>query len=841
MPLLAATAAVGVGPLRDVPALPGAPYQLNFFALLIGFTLAELIAVEVESRHETHSINFVEFVYVAALLLAAPLAIVAARPAATVIAMGVVRRQSLYKLLINVGVTAAEAAATCAVFVWLIGDLSPTHPTGWLVIWAATLTGFVVSSMFVTLAITVFNGYLDRKTVLAILPVGAVVALANTALGIALIGSVWSDSALGWLVLGVVLVLYVLYRGYTGLTERHKNLETLHDFTRGLGGSLEIDELAHAVLQGARTILRGEHGVLLLPPVREGVPASRVLASGDDVVRSSISRTELAADLTLLLPDATSRLFEPGQPIPGWLAEIGIKDAAIVPLVADGVANGAMVVANRLTEVSTFVEDDLRVFETLASHASVALENGRLVAHLQHEAKEKAHQALHDQVTGLPNRTSLQEQLEQAIARAKGTDQAVGLVFVDLDTFKEVTDTLGTATSDRLLIEVRDRIYTLLPPRATLARFTGDQFAVLMTGVSGQEEVVSLAEAIHAAFDSPFTSEAISLVLGASIGVAMYPEHAPSADLLLQRADAATYSARLARSGIEVYLAETDPYAPRRLALAADLREALENDQVDVYLQPKLSVADGHVVGAEALVRWTHSRLGALTPDQFIPAAEHTGVIRHLTLYVVRNGLAQCREWRDAGLDLTISVNLSARNLFDTHLVEDIGAAIAAAGVPPQVLTLELTESTVMSNSHRSMAVLEGLRDLGVGLSVDDFGTGYSSISHLRQLPVTELKIDKSFVSDMTVNEHDAVIVRTLIELGARMGLCTVAEGVESTEAYDLLRTFGCEQAQGYLLSRPLPQPQFRAWLARQQVHRLDLGDEVVPFTRERRTASDEH
>jgi EAL domain-containing protein (putative c-di-GMP-specific phosphodiesterase class I) len=236
------------------------------------------------------------------------------------------------------------------------------------------------------------------------------------------------------------------------------------------------------------------------------------------------------------------------------------------------------------------------------------------------------------------------------------------------------------------------------------------------------------------------------------------------------------------------------------------------------------------VVGAEALVRWDHPRLGFLAPDQFIPAAEHTGVIRQLTLYVVRNALAQCRTWRDAGLDLSVSVNLSARNLFDSHLVEDIGEAIAAVDLPASLLTLELTESTVMSESNRSKLVLDGLQELGVRLSVDDFGTGYSSLTHLRSLPVTELKIDKSFVMTMTVNDQDAVIVRTLVELGRSLGLRTVAEGVESADAQALLRGYGCEEAQGYLFSRPLPAEQFTLWLARQNVRRIDLGNEVVQF-----------
>jgi diguanylate cyclase (GGDEF)-like protein len=564
-----------------------------------------------------------------------------------------------------------------------------------------------------------------------------------------------------------------------------------------------------------------------------------VVGQGEELRRSNISPVELAADLAILLPDGEARLFEPGQPLPGWLAEIGVRDAAIVPLLTDGVTSGAMLVANRLTEVSEFVDEDLRVFETLANHANVALENGRLVAHLQQEAKEQAYLALHDSVTGLPNRASLQAKLERAIQRAKGTDSGVALIFIDLDTFKEVNDTLGIATGDSLLVDVRQRLHSLLPPEAALARFTGEQFAVLVTGVTSSAEVAHLAEAIRTDFDTPFSADAVSLVLGASLGIALYPEHAPSAELLVQRADAATYTARLQGSGIEVYAADADPYAPRRLALAADLQEALARDEVDVYVQPKVSLSEGHVIGAEALVRWTHHRLGPLSPDQFIPAAEYTGVIKALTLYVVRDALAQCRSWRDAGMDLTIAVNLSARNLFDSHLVEDIGLAIEVAGVPASALTLELTESTVMSGSKRSLAILEGLQGLGVGLSVDDFGTGYSSLSHLRQLPVTELKVDKSFVSTMTSNEHDAVIVRALVDLGHSLGLHTVAEGVESTEAWDMLKELGCDDAQGYLLSRPVPAEQFVAWLSRQKVRRIDTAHQVVPFSRDRRSVGE--
>jgi len=820
--------------------LPGAPFHLHWAVLAAAFAVTEVVAVHTESRGEAHALTFAEIPYVAGLLLAAPDELLLGRLVGGFLVLGIVRRQSAHKLTFNLAMFAAEAAVAGAVYRTLIPGNDPIGLSGWPAVFGALLTAHIVCSLAVTTGITLFSGWPGRAVVRQVATFGTMAVLANSAAGLAFMATVWERSYSGGLIVVVVGALYLLYRSYMGLTERHKSLETLHEFTRGLGGSLEMHELERAVVEGARGILRGEQGALLLPPLREGAPATRVLSRGDDVVRSNISPTELAADLGILLPGGVARLFEAGQPLPGWLAEIGVKDAAIVPLVADGVTTGAMLVANRLTEVSEFVEDDLRVFETLANHANVALENGRLVAHLQFEAQEQAYLALHDPVTGLPNRSSLLDLLDGAIQRSKVTEERCALVFLDLDTFKEVNDTLGTATGDRLLIEVRQRVEARLPKTATLTRFTGDQFAILVTGVTDLEPVMALAESIHSEFESPFTADAVSLVLGASLGIAVYPEHAATPDLLLQRADAATYSARVAGSGIEVYAAETDPYAPRRLALAADLREALERDEVDVYVQPKVQLADGVVVGGEALVRWTHPRLGFLSPDQFIPAAEHTGVIKALTLYVVRDALAQCRSWRDAGMDLTISVNLSARNLFDSHLVEDIRDAIHTAGVPAASLTLELTESTVMGGSRRSMAVLEGLQDLGVGLSVDDFGTGYSSLSHLRQLPVTELKVDKSFVSTMTTNDHDSVIVRALIDLGRSLGLNTVAEGVESTDAWDMLKEFGCEEAQGYLLSRPIPAEQFTAWLERQDVRRLVPDRTVLPFVRDRRAVGDD-
>jgi diguanylate cyclase (GGDEF)-like protein len=832
--LIALAAILLLGPLKSFGLPAGAPIELPWWSLVLAFIGAELLAVHLETRSEAHDFTFTEVVYVVGLLLSTPEAMVIGRIGAGVVVLALLRRQSLLKLATNLSMFAAEAALVAALFHALVGQAAPTGPRGWVAAMAATLGAYLFSLVVITAAITIYSGWPGIQLLRQLVLFGGLVAVANTAIGLGLVTALWDGSAAGFVLLPVGAILFVLYRTYTQLTERHKNLETLHDFTRDIGGSLELLELEREVLGGAREILRAEHGALLLPPVRDDQPASRLIARGPDMTRLSTQASELLSDLAVLLPEGQARLIQPGDPVPGWLAEIGVKDGMVVPVTTDGLPTGAMLVVNRLTEVSTFVEDDLRVFATLASHGGVALENGRLVATLQHEAADKAYQAMHDPVTELPNRQALTEELEREIALARPAGSTIALVCVDLDTFREVSDTLGLATADQLLCEVRDRLEVLLPPGSLLARYTGDSFAALLPGADG-ESAMEVAERLHAAFDEPLTNESISLVLGASLGVALFPDHANAADVLLKRADAATYAARLAGSGIEVYTADSDPYAPRRLALAGDLREGLDAGQVEVFVQPKVSIGDGVVRGAEALVRWTHPRLGPMRPDQFIPAAEHTGVIRPLTLYVMRGALAQCRAWRDAGHDLSIAVNLSVRNLFDGHFVDDLRELLRELGLGPEVLTLELTESIVMGESRRSMEVLEGIRELGVGLAVDDFGTGYSSLTHLRRLPVTELKIDRSFVSTMTVNDHDAVIVRSLVELGRNLGLDTVAEGVESQEALDLLEDYECDMAQGYLISRPLPADQFVTWLNRQPADRLPKLEGIVPFAPRRR------
>ncbi|MGH9268643.1 MAG: putative bifunctional diguanylate cyclase/phosphodiesterase, partial [Acidimicrobiales bacterium] len=294
----------------------------------------------------------------------------------------------------------------------------------------------------------------------------------------------------------------------------------------------------------------------------------------------------------------------------------------------------------------------------------------------------------------------------------------------------------------------------------------------------------------------------------------VHPENGDEPDILLQRADVAMYAAKANRNGFELYAAEADPYSPRRLALVSELREAVQHRQLNLHYQPKCEIATGRVTGAEALLRWPHPRHGQVPPDEFIPIAEQTGAIRPLTLFVVGESLAQCRLWREQGLDLDVAVNLSARSLVDAELPDQVDGLLAASGLPPSILTLEITESSLMADSGRALGVLSRLRDLGVRLSIDDFGTGYSSLSYLKRLPVSEVKIDRSFVVGLADDDNDMVIVRSIVDLGHNLGLTVVAEGVEDSGSWARLRELGCDLAQGYLISPPQPPAQLGAVLA---------------------------
>ncbi len=421
------------------------------------------------------------------------------------------------------------------------------------------------------------------------------------------------------------------------------------------------------------------------------------------------------------------------------------------------------------------------------------------------EAIAKEHQALHDALTGLPNRDLFRDRIDQAIRTSRRSGEAAVVMIMDLDHFKEINDTLGHHMGDLLLEEVARRLSRTLREADTVARLGGDEFGVLLPLVSKPGDAAVVAQQLLLELREPFMLDGMRLEIDASVGIALHPTHGDDVETLQQRADIAMYSAKQSGRGYAIFEPELDRHSPRRLALAGGMRQAINDGQITLYYQPKADLQSGSVVGVEALARWNHPEFGIVGPSEFVPIAEQTGLITPLTSFVLDAALSQIRTWKDAGLELSIAVNLSARSFLDTHLAVEIPRLLNKWAVNASQLELEITESMLMTDSARAEATLDRLSQIGLTLSVDDFGTGYSSLANLKRLPVDVIKIDKSFVMEMAVDASDAAIVRSTIDLAHNLGLRVVAEGVESEDAWRQLESLGCDYAQGFYLSRPLP------------------------------------
>ena len=446
------------------------------------------------------------------------------------------------------------------------------------------------------------------------------------------------------------------------------------------------------------------------------------------------------------------------------------------------------------------------------------------------QAAINEYQALHDHLTGLPNRLLMSDRVSQAIL-ASGRDRSlVAVMLMDLDRFKEVNDTLGHHSGDLLLQQIGPRLRSVLRESDTIARLGGDEFAVLLPNVVDRGSALSVADKLKRALDLPFEVQGLRLNIEASIGIAFFPDHAEDVTTLIQRADVAMYVAKRTGGGYAIYATEDDSHSPTRLALVGQMKQALETDEIELYYQPKAELLTGAIKGAEALVRWHHSERGLMSPDEFMPVTENTGLIEPFTRYVMEAAVKQASAWQQAGYDLSIAVNVSARSLVDHKLPTDLEELLERYSVNPSMIRLEITESAVMEDPVGALAVLDRLHEAGVALALDDFGTGYSSLSYLKRLPVDEIKIDKSFVINMHRDEDDAVIVSSTIDLARNLGLAVVAEGVETEEHWKRLADLGCDLAQGYYLSPAIAAGEFMQWLRTRErtLNRADQAHRAV-------------
>ena len=437
----------------------------------------------------------------------------------------------------------------------------------------------------------------------------------------------------------------------------------------------------------------------------------------------------------------------------------------------------------------------------------------RDVTETRHQVISLRHQAMHDALTGLPNRASLFETLEQTIEQARRNDQRLALMLMDLDRFKEVNDTFGHQFGDALLKQVAFRIQNQLHSGDSVARLGGDEFAVLLPQLGDASDAAAAARRILNTLEQPFVVDAQVLEVGASIGISIYPDHGSDARTLLRRADVAMYAVKQSQSGYGFHRDEQEARSPEQHILVVELRNAIEQNELELYYQPKLHLRTGIMTRAEVLMRWNHPQRGLLPPAAFVPMAERTGLIKSMTDWLLDRALEQCRAWQDAGAPIHVAVNISAKSLLDQTLPSKIQTLLDRWSVDPRFLKIEITESSIMADPAHALAILSLLQTMGVRLSVDDFGTGYSSLTHLRELPIDEIKIDKSFVMGLTSNEADAAIVRTVIDLGHNLGKQVCAEGVEDEETWLRLRELGCDLAQGYWISRPMTAGALMEWL----------------------------
>jgi len=439
---------------------------------------------------------------------------------------------------------------------------------------------------------------------------------------------------------------------------------------------------------------------------------------------------------------------------------------------------------------------------------------------------QREHQAHHDELTGLANRKMMMRRLDATLAQAAASGTKVGYLLLDLDRgLKEVNDTLGHAVGDRLLRLVAHRLTHSIRPGDLVARLGGDEFAVLLPAVKDAAVAREVAARLRAAVAEPIRLEGMSFVIEVSIGIAMFPDDATGDEMLMQRADVAMYLAKQRRSGVERYVPEVDRNSPARLALFGELRRGLDRGELELHYQPKVYLADGQTAGIEALVRWRHPVRGMLSPPDFIPVVQQSYLMREVTAYVIESAVAQAAVWRQSGLSVQMSLNVSGRDLLDNGLAEVVEQCLNQHRVPPEALLLEIDERVLTSEPAHAVATAEALSQIGVGVSLDDFGTGYSSLVRLKRLPVREVKIDSSFVSRILESPDDEVVVKSIVDLAAALGIRSVAEGVESAEVADALLEMGCVAAQGWHFARPMNALSATAWLTEHaEPHALPAG-----------------
>ena len=810
--LALATAALVLGPLYGEGPVRHLMPQAGMLALFCVLWAAAVWApVSLHYRGNTYLFVLDAVPMLLGLVFLSPALFVLAIVATEGFVLGVVRRQPPLKVAFNVPSVGLSAAVSAVVFRELLGTHNPVSVVGW----AASVAGLCAAAIVLSVnlrVVTKLNGQTVERRTGSYISTQALMTAASICLAIVVLDAAWFDV---WTVIPLLLVaalIIIAYRGYSRLSLRFASLQRLYDFSRALGtASLEPSSMGVDVLRQVCTVMRARRAELILAEP-SGIPRRMsfdehgpsgiepISLEGSSIVSQAIASG--TASLHVSTPQQRGTYYDT---IAGRY-----RDAVVAPLMNGTTAIGAIVALDRDEELDSFDDDDLRLFETLVAHASASLERARLVEELRFEVDSKSHQATHDMLTGLPNRMLFLTRAASALNESNG----VAIVLLDIDRFKDVNDTLGHAIGDRLLCEISERLLQAVSGRATVARLGGDEFALVISDVTEPERAVAIMKDLHAEMSRPIEMDGLTLAVTASAGIALAPEHGDDVALLLQRADIAMYLAKERRSTVEVYSVEQDQSMRRWLMLGGLLTHALEEgNELSVIYQPVADVRSHQVVQVEALCRWNHPEHGFIPPDEFIAIAEQMGLIGQIGDFVMGEACAQAARWRRAGLELGMAVNVSGREFADASLVDRVARHLHAHGLPPEMLTIEVTETEIMGDLTQATSVLDELSSLGIKIAIDDYGTGYSSLAYLHRLPVQKLKIDRSFVTNLPNDLSNAIIVRSSIAMAHSLGLSVVAEGAEDELTCAVLADADCDLIQGYYLSKPRSGDDLQAWL----------------------------
>jgi diguanylate cyclase (GGDEF)-like protein len=844
--VLTTTAVLWAGALALFVALPDTPYlRVPFagpavWALALGplFLLCERAAVHVEYRDQTHTMSMTDLPLALGLFFVAPHVLLLVQLAATTPVLVWRQRRGAWlpKTAFNVALYLVIGEVETLVFRGVAGGAGP----GWRT-WLAVLAGVTAANAVVTAAIgTVIratDGMSPRDMAYGFgIGLTGSLSIAGGALLAVLV--LVTDPRSLWLLAVTWAAPYLAYRQLVRTREQQHNLDLLHEMSARLMADAELDDVVGSLLDEVRGRFRAAVAELTLAPLDGETTATRTVVHADG--RRETERVALdPAELALVVAGGGDcRVVREGDddPLAAALDRRGVRDAMLVPLAGRPGALGLLLVGNRLgTLAGGFADADATVFATVGRQMQIALDNGRLernIASITALKDEMRYQALHDPLTGLANRVQFAARVEEVLRDAAG--EPVALLFVDLDDFKTVNDTLGHAAGDDLLRQVADRIRPRLRPDDVAARLGGDEFAICLAGVRDAAAARVVAQRLLAALAEPVDVDGHPMTIRASVGIAIGgAETDPAA--LLRHADTAMYMAKMQGKGrFEVFDAGLDEHVHERQLLKADLARAAVRNEFFVQYQPVVDVATRRLVGAEALVRWQRPGRGVVPPDEFVGAAEEIGVIHDLGTYVLRTACRHLREWRADWLAdpaFSLGVNVSAKQLLHPAFVDDVAAVLADSGVDPVQVTLEVTESVMIGDNEQWRTSLHSLKDLGLRIAVDDFGTGYSSLSYLKDLPIDVLKVAKPFVDGLDHGTRETALVRAILGMAHGLGLGTVAEGVEREVQREVLADLGCAHAQGYLFAKPMAPEDFaRLAAALRPPHAR--GGVVIPLPR---------